>query len=101
MTEDSFAKVKKLMKIIGGKALIVENDEPTFVIINVDDYSYGGCADGTTVGTETQLIEKINKDITIWKNKQKEKEMKQMEKDLAQVKTEKETIEIVEGETNL
>jgi hypothetical protein len=101
MSGDSFEKVKKIMKVIGGKAVIVEDGEPVFVVINVDDYSDPGLPKGEPVGSETELIEKINKDITIWKNKQKEKEMKQMEKDFVQTKTARESIEIVEEDSNL
>lgn len=80
MTADSFEQVKKLMKIVGGKAIIVDEGKPSFVIINVDEYlDFENIKD--SVGSETELIDKINKDITIWKNKQKEREIKQLEKD--------------------
>lgn len=83
MTEDSFEQVKKLMQVIGGKAIIVEDGMPAFVISSIDEYQ--GLADTKIeAGSEVELIEKINKDITIWKNKQKEKELKQMEKELKQ-----------------
>ena len=82
MTENSFEQIKRMMKIIGGKAIIVENGKPSFVIINADEYlAFDAIANSTGVESETELIEKINKDITIWKNKQKEREIKQMEKD--------------------
>jgi hypothetical protein len=81
MTADGFEQVKKLMKIIGGKAIIVENGKPAFVITDVSEYlDFSG--NELVAGSETELIEKINKDITIWKSKQKEKELKQMEKEL-------------------
>jgi PHD/YefM family antitoxin component YafN of YafNO toxin-antitoxin module len=92
MTEDSFEQVKKLMKIIGGKALIVEDGKPSFVVINVDEYTdFEDIVN--SAGSETELIEKINKDITIWKNKQKEREIKQLEKDFE--KKESREIEII------
>ncbi len=82
MTENSFEQIKRMMKIIGGKAIIVEDGKPSFVIINTDEYlAFDSIANSTEVESETDLIEKINKDITIWKNKQKEREIKQMEKD--------------------
>jgi len=80
MTEDSFEQVKRLMKIVGGKAIIVEDGKPTFVIASVDEYSYPDIKGAAK--SETELIEKINKDIAIWKSRQKEKELKQMEKEL-------------------
>jgi len=38
MNEDSFNRIKKLMKIIGGKAIIIEDGKPAFVIINTDEF---------------------------------------------------------------
>ena len=81
MTTDSFEQVKRLMKIVGGKAIIVEDGKPSFVVINADEYLELD-SPKVPVGSETELIEKINKDITVWKNKQKERELKQMEKEL-------------------
>lgn len=81
MTTDSFEQVKRLMKIVGGKAIIVEDGKPSFVVINADEYLELE-SPKIPVGSEAELIEKINKDITVWKNKQKERELKQMEKEL-------------------
>ena len=81
MTEDGFEQVKRLMKSIGGKAIIVEDGKPAFVIVSADEY-LGLEETKGAAKSETELIEKINKDITIWKSKQKEKEHKQMEKEL-------------------
>jgi len=39
MTDNNFDKIKKLIKIIGGKVIIVEDGKPTMVIIDVDEYS--------------------------------------------------------------
>jgi len=81
MTEDGFEQVKRLMKIVGGKAIIVEDGKPAFVVISADEY-LGFESDRGGVGTDTELIEKTNRDIAIWKGKQKERELKQMEKEL-------------------
>lgn len=87
MTADSFEQVKHLMKIVGGKAIIVDEGKPSFVIINVDEYVDFENAKDSVVGSEAQLIDKINKDITIWKNKQKEREIKQLEEDFEKKKS--------------
>lgn len=100
MKEDSFEQIEKLMRIIGGKAIIVENGKPSFVVINADEYTGFECTEDS-VGSDTELIEKINKDITIWKNKQKEREMKQLEKDFTQSEKDERKIEIVENDANL
>jgi len=83
MNEIAFEQVKKLMRIIGGKAVIVEDGKPAFVISNISDYmKVNGEED--PVGTETELVDKINRDITVWKGRQREKELKQLEKELNQ-----------------
>lgn len=97
MTEDNFEQVKRLMKIIGGKAIIIENDKPSFVVINVDEYLNFEDTK-SKVGSEFELIDKINRDITVWKTKQKEKELKQMEKELSKKDRE---IEIVPNNTDI
>lgn len=97
MTGDSFEQVKRLMKIIGGKAIIVENDKPSFVVINVDEFLDFEDTK-SKVGSEFELIDKINRDITVWKTKQKEKELKQMEKELSKKDRE---IEIVPNNTDI
>ncbi|MFA7169608.1 MAG: hypothetical protein WC178_02030 [Candidatus Paceibacterota bacterium] len=100
MTEDSFERVKRLMKIVGGKAIIVEDGKPSFVIINADEYlNFENVKE--SVNSETELVEKINKDITIWKNKQKEKELRQMEKNFAKKENVSREVEIVPNDISL
>jgi len=94
MTESSFDKVKKLMKIIGGKAIIVEDGKPAFVIINADEYLDFEDTKNS-VGSETDLLDKINRDINVWKNKQRDREISQMEKEFIEDKAKKRLIEIV------
>ncbi|MCK5490389.1 MAG: hypothetical protein KAI67_00960 [Candidatus Pacebacteria bacterium] len=79
MTETSFDKIKKLMKIVGGKAIIIENDKPAFVIINVDEYSDFKDVEKHALEDLRNSREKINKDIDIWKMKQDERKLKQLE----------------------
>lgn len=77
MTESSFDKIKKLMKIVGGKAIIVENGEPSFVIINIDEYTDFKKTENAAIHAEEE--EKINKDVEIWKARQTQKRIKQFE----------------------
>jgi len=79
MTESSFDKIKKLMKIVGGKAIIVENDKPAFVIIDVDEYIDFKDIKDSAIDNLKDSREKINKDIDIWKMKQDERKLKQLE----------------------
>ncbi len=83
MTESSFDKIKKLMKIVGGKAIIVENGEPTFVIINIDEYTDFSKIENSASHPENntehpeEKEEEINRDVEIWKTRQIQKRLKQ------------------------
>ncbi len=92
MTENSFDKIKKLIKIVGGKVIIVEDGRPTMVIINVDEYidfedAKNGNVDNSKkeIANEinkvekTEKVERVNKDINVWKNKQEERMFRQFE----------------------
>lgn len=81
MIENSFDKIKKLMKIIGGKAIIVENGEPVFVIVNVDEYTDFRKTENIASHSENRTNhpeeEEINKNVEIWKARQTQKRLKQ------------------------
>ncbi|MCK5412881.1 MAG: hypothetical protein KAI57_00735 [Candidatus Pacebacteria bacterium] len=79
MNESSFDKIKKLMKIVGGKAIIIEDDKPAFVIINVDEYVDFKDVEKKTFGNLKDSRDKINKDIDVWKMKQDERKLKQLD----------------------
>lgn len=82
MNEEGFRKIKKLVKTLGGKVIIVENGEPSFVISDVNEY-LGFPVQKDSLNTEVELIEKINQDILEWKNRQRDRELSQMEKNLS------------------
>jgi pimeloyl-CoA synthetase len=83
MIENNFDKIKKLMKIVGGKAIIVEDGEPTFVIINIDEYTDFNKTENTINHLDKKNVyleekeEDINKDVEIWKTRQNQKRIKQ------------------------
>ena len=84
MTESSFDKIKKLIKVVGGKVIIVEDGKPTMVIINIDEYvDFKDTRDNAIKNPpKKELFEKVdrvNKDINVWKNKQEERVFKQFE----------------------
>ena len=79
MTENSFDEIKKLIKIIGGKAIIVEDGEPVFVIVDVDEYVNFDKTKSATVGPKKVVEENVNRDVEIWKTKQNERKLKQFE----------------------
>ena len=85
MIENSFNEIKKLMKVVGGKVIIVENGKPTMVVIDIDEYiefekrdDLKGSDESSSL-SDKKLVEKINKNINIWKNRQEERKLKQLE----------------------
>jgi len=83
MAENNFDKIKKLMKIVGGKAIIVEDGEPAFVIINIDEYTDFDKTENAAVHLENRTNhpeekeEEVNKNVEIWKTRQNQKRIKQ------------------------
>ena len=89
MTGNNLSEIKKLMKIVGGKVVIVEDGKPTMVIINIDEYARLDLKKDDSKKERTdnlsndlsdkKLVEKINRNINIWKNRQEERKLKQLE----------------------
>ena len=67
------------MKIVGGKAIIIEDDKPVFVIINVDEYTDFKEMKKNAIDNLKDSRDRINKDIDIWKMKQDERKLMQLE----------------------
>lgn len=84
MTDNNFDKIKKLIKIIGGKVIIVEDGKPTMVIIDVDEYTRVNDIKNDFAKRKDVEgnLEKINLDINIWKKKQEERRLRQIENNL-------------------
>lgn len=84
MTDSNFDKLKKLIKIIGGKVIIVEDGKPTMVIIDIDEYiRFNDTKNDFAKKKEAETnLEKINSDIIVWKKKQEERRLKQIENNL-------------------
>lgn len=84
MTESSFDKIKKLIKVVGGKVIIVEDGKPTMVVINIDEYvDFKDVKDSAINSSDkkeiVEKVERVNKDINVWKNKQGERMLRQFE----------------------
>ena len=90
MTESSFDKIKKLIKVVGGKVVIVEDGKPTMVIINIDEYvdfrnmednviNNSGKKEVVEKNKKADRVDKANRDINVWKNRQGERMMRQLE----------------------
>jgi len=59
------------MSSIGGRYIIVENGKPKYIVMNFDEYR-SAVLDKKSVQalTEEELIEKINSDISVWREGQ-------------------------------
>ncbi len=85
MTESSFDKIKKLVKIIGGKIIIMEDGIPTMVIIDIDEYVDFSKTEGLILEnlSKDKSIDRINKDIDVWKDKQEKRKVEQLKNNVA------------------
>lgn len=63
--------LKEVMDLAGGRYIIVENGRPKYIVMNFDEYRTA-VLDRKAVQalTEEELIEKINTDIALWREKQ-------------------------------
>ena len=73
----NFQKLVNLLKKTGDKAIIIdESGEPGYVIMTVADYEELILGKSGVSGlTEVELLDKINRDIAIWKDTQELREL--------------------------
>ncbi len=73
----NFQKLVNLLKKTGDKAIILdESGEPGYVIMTVADYEELILGKSGVSGlTEAELLDKINRDIAIWKDSQELREL--------------------------
>ena len=73
----NFPKLVNLLKKTGDKAIILDDTgEPGYVIMAVADYEQLILGKSGVSGlTEVELLDKINRDIAIWKDDQELKEL--------------------------
>lgn len=64
-------ELEDLISTVGGRYIIVENGQPKYIVMNFDEYR-SALLDKKAVQTltEEELIEKINSDIALWREKQ-------------------------------
>jgi len=64
-------ELQEIMDLAGGRYIIVENGQPKYIVMNFDEYR-SAVLDKKPVQTltEEELIEKINADISLWREKQ-------------------------------
>ena len=64
-------ELEEIMDLAGGRYIIVEDGHPKYIVMNFDEYR-SAVLDKKSVQalTEEELIEKINSDIALWREKQ-------------------------------
>lgn len=64
-------ELQEIMDLAGGRYIIVEGGKPRYIVMNFDEYK-SAVLDRKSVQalTEEELIEKINSDIALWREKQ-------------------------------
>ncbi|MDD5489948.1 MAG: hypothetical protein PHP25_04700 [Candidatus Moranbacteria bacterium] len=61
-------ELKKIMDIAGGRYIIVENGKPAYIVMNFQEYKEAILGRNELRGlTEEELIDKINSDISLWR----------------------------------
>jgi len=64
-------ELKEIIDLAGGRYIIVENGKPKYIVMNFDEYRTAVLERKSVQAlTEEELIEKINSDISLWREKQ-------------------------------
>jgi hypothetical protein len=67
--------LKELMDLSGGRYIIVENGRPKYIVMNFDEYKKAILSHKEIQGlTEEELIDKINSDISLWRENRENSE---------------------------
>jgi len=67
MNSDKLKKVAELLEYGGGRFLVVEDGEPAFVVLDVNEFKK---INEAKQSSETVLLKKINDDIEMWKEEE-------------------------------
>jgi hypothetical protein len=60
-------RIKKILQKEGGKCIIVEKDQSTYLVMKLEDYEESS-------NSNLSEIEEVNRNIAGWKSEQREKE---------------------------
>jgi aminoglycoside phosphotransferase family enzyme len=73
MQEKSIQKVISLIRKTGDRMIIFDQEGFSYVLMNVDDYEDLLLARSGVAGlTEEELLDKINREIAVWKSNQED-----------------------------
>ena len=59
-------KIKKILQNEGGKCIIVEDNQPTYLVVKLEDY------EKTSEKASSSEMEEVNQDIDEWRAEEKE-----------------------------
>ena len=77
-------RIKKILQKQGGKCIIVEENEPTYLVMKLEDFESSSDSDNNPSETE-----EVNRGIAEWKaNQEKKAESKKAETDSQELKVE-------------
>ena len=91
---DNWENIKEALKLTGGKYILAEKGEPSYVIVELDDYvrilkqsktvnskrGRNNPAGGSEIeNSKRGLIEKVNSNVDVWKNLQNKRVLRKME----------------------
>ncbi len=74
-------KIKKILQKEGGKCIIVEADQPSYLVMRLDEYQ----RKLENQGLLEKEIEEVNRDITELKAEEAEEEIRDSEKEKVEV----------------
>jgi len=64
-------ELEELIDLAGGRYIIVDGGQPKYIVMNFDEYKSAVLERKSIQSlSEEELIEKINSDITLWREKQ-------------------------------
>lgn len=69
MNSKNFSEILELSKNYGGKYVVIEEDKPSYVLMDIKEYKKMASVSGNVPVedmSKEELIEKINKDIALW-----------------------------------
>lgn len=78
MNSKEFSEILEMLNNSGGKYIIVEDGKPSYVLMDIKEYkNMSSGSENTSLEdmSKEELIEKINKDIAIWRSGQEEDEV--------------------------
>ncbi|HBB36593.1 MAG: hypothetical protein UX02_C0002G0083 [Candidatus Moranbacteria bacterium GW2011_GWC1_45_18] len=69
-------ELKEILDAVGGRYIIVENGKPAYIVMNFEEYKEAVMSRKELRAlTEKELVDKINSDISLWReNKEKSEE---------------------------